>query len=378
MRPSYKEVPVATVGLLVALSFAAQGCGRNAAAENAPAAPVITLVAEDVATVESRELAVGPIVTGTLTARTHATIRAEMGGTVVAMFADRGMPVAAGAQLLRIDDRSVREAMAAARSDASTEESGIVLAARRLTRSETLLAGGAISREDVEDGRHALTAAESRLAAARARLTAANDAFAHTVIRTPFAGIVSARPVNLGDVIESGTVLFEVIDPAVMYVESAVPTADLGAVRVGAAVSFSITGYPDRTFKGRIERVSPAADPTTRQVPVFVAIQNDDRQLVAGLFAEGRITPTAGPALLVPGAAIERNGGAAAVVRLAGGHIERRPVETGRQDGDGALVEIRSGLALGDTVLLGVSRSLPTGTAARVAGGKTVTTPIAR
>ena len=183
---------------------------------------------------------------------------------------------------------------------------------------------------------------------------------------------------NLGDVIESGTVLLEVIDPAVMYVESAVPTADLGAVRVGAAVSFSITGYPDRTFKGRIERVSPAADPTTRQVPVFVAIQNDDRQLVAGLFAEGRIAPTAGPALLVPGAAIERNGGAAAVVRLAGGHIERRPVETGRQDGDGALVEIRSGLALGDTVLLGVSRSLPTGTAARVAGGKTVTTPTAR
>ena len=378
MRPSYKEVPVATVVLLVALSFAAQGCGRNAAAENAPAAPVITLVAEDVATVESRELAVGPIVTGTLTARMHATIRAEMGGTVVAMFADRGMPVAAGAQLLRIDDRSVREALASAKSDVTTEESGIVLAARRLTRSEALLAGGAISREDVEDGRHALTAAESRLAAARARLTAANDAFAHTVIRTPFAGIVSARPVNLGDVIESGTVLFEVIDPAVMYVESAVPTADLGAVRVGAAVSFSITGYPDRTFKGRIERVSPAADPTTRQVPVFVAIQNDDRQLVAGLFAEGRITPTAGPALLVPGAAIERNGGAAAVVRLAGGHIERRPVETGRQDGDGALVEIRSGLALGDTVLLGVSRSLPTGTAARVAGGKTVTTPIAR
>src|SRR5205085_4427564 len=135
-----------------------------------------------------------------------------------------------------------------AKLDVTTEESGIVIAARRLTRSETLLAGGAISREEVEDVRHALTAAESRLAAARARLTAANDAFGRTIIRSPFAGVVSARPVNLGDVIESGTVLFEVIDPAVMYVESVVPAADIGAVHVGAAVSFSITGYPDRAF----------------------------------------------------------------------------------------------------------------------------------
>src|SRR4051812_9805704 len=197
MRPSYR-VPIAAGALLVALTLTLEACGRNAAAENAPAAPGITLVAEDVATVESRQLAEGPIVTGTLTARTHATIRAEVGGTIVAMFADRGMPVAAGAQLLRIEDRSLREALASAKSDVAAEESGIVLAARRLTRSETLLAGGAISREEVEDVRHALATAESRLAAARARLTAANDALDRTVIRTPFAGMVSARPVNLG------------------------------------------------------------------------------------------------------------------------------------------------------------------------------------
>jgi hypothetical protein len=116
----------------------------------------------------------------------------------------------------------------------------------------------------------------------------------------------------------------------------------------------------------------------TRQVPVFIAIQNDDRRLVAGLFAEGRIAPTAAPALLVPGAAIERDKAVTSVVRFANGRIERRPVETGRQDTDGTVVEIRSGLTLGDTVLIGVSRSLPTGTAARIAGGKSVVTPTAR
>jgi RND family efflux transporter MFP subunit len=164
-----------------------------------------------------------------------------------------------------------------------------------------------------------------------------------------------------------------------MYLESSVPSADLGAVAVGTAVTFSVTGYPGRAFVGRVERVNPAADPTTRQVPVFITISNHDGRLVAGLFAEGRIAADDGPALFVPGAAVEHNAGAAAVVRFAGGRIERRPVATGRQDADGALVEIRSGLAAGDTVLIGVSRSLPTGTAARVAGGPVaVATPATR
>jgi membrane fusion protein (multidrug efflux system) len=377
MTPTYK-VSIATGGLAVALAFAVQACGKNAAAETAPAAPVVTLVAEDLATVERRELAIGPIVTGTLTARTHATIRAELGGTVVETFADRGMQVSAGARLLRIEDRAVRDAQASALSDVRTEEEGILVARRRLTRSTALHAGGAISSEEVEDVQHALTSAESRLAAARARLSSASDALNRTVVRAPFAGVVSARPVNAGDVVESGNVLFEVLDPTTMYLESAVPSADLATVRVGAAVAFSVTGYPGRMFNGRIERVSPAADPATRQVPVFITIQNDDRRLVAGLFAEGRVAPTVGPALLVPGAAIERDKAVTSVVRFANGRIERRAVETGRQDSDGTVVEIRSGLTLGDTVLIGVSRSLPTGTAARVADGKTVVTSNAR
>ena len=174
---------------------------------------------------------------------------------------------------------------------------------------------------------------------------------------------------NTGDIIESGNVLFEVIDPATMYVEGSVPAAQIGTVRVGATVDFDVTGYPGRTFTGRIERVNPSADPATRQIPVFIAIGNGEGKLVAGLFAEGRVAPSAGRALLVPGAAVDRAGGVALVVRFAGGRIERVPVEIGRSDANGALVEIRAGLTLGDTVVLGVSRSLPSGTAARVADG---------
>ena len=368
----------ATAALIVATPLAIQGCGKSAAAET-PRIPVVaTIVTEDVATVERGEITNGPVITGTLTARRHATVRAEVGGVVLTALVDRGMTVTAGTPMLRIEDRALRDAEAAARSNVKTDEDALALAERRLTRSEKLVAGGAIAAEEAEDSRQALTSAESRLAASRAQLSAAIDALGRTVVRAPFAGVVSARPVNTGDVVQSGDVLFEVIDPTTMYVEGTVPSAQLGMVRVGSPVTLTVTGYQNRMFAGRVERVNPAADPTTRQVPIFITIQNTDGQLVAGLFAEGRVAPTTGPALLVPGAAVDRSGDSPTVVRLVGGHIERRPVQTGRQDRDGSIIEVRSGLTLGDTVLLGVARSLPTGTAARVAGGKTAGTPTAR
>lgn len=367
--------------LIVALTVSAQGCSRSAAAETAPAAPVVTLVTEDLATVERRDLGVGTIITGTLTARRHAVVRAEVGGAVMATYADRGTQVAAGAALVRIEGRAIRDAQIAATSEVRSAEDALDLATRRLTRAQSLLAGGAISADEVEDARQALRSVEAKVAASRARLSAANDAVARTVVRAPFAGIVSARPVNDGDIVESGNALFELLDPTTMYIESAVPASDIGSIRVGAPVEFTVTGYAGRTFAGRIERVNPAADPTTRQVPVFIAIQNGDGRLVAGLFAEGHVAPAGAPTLIVPSAAIERTNGSAEVVRFAGGRIERRAVQTGGHDTDDSLVEIRAGLALGDTVVLGVSRSLPTGTAARVAGTRAdvaVATPTAR
>ena len=104
------------------------------------------------------------------------------------------------------------------------------------------------------------------------------------------AGVVSKRAVNAGDVATMGTELYTIIDPSSMRLEAAVPSEQIGAVRVGAPVSFEVRGYPDQTFEGRVERISPAADAATRQVPIFVQIPNASGRLVAGLFAEGRVT----------------------------------------------------------------------------------------
>ena len=87
--------------------------------------------------------------------------------------------------------------------------------------------------------------------------------------------------------------MFRIIDPSSMRLEASVPSEDLSILRVGANVDFTVRGY-DRSFTGRIERIAPQADPTTRQVPIYVAIPNPGGRLVAGLFAEGRVVSQLG------------------------------------------------------------------------------------
>ena len=135
-------------------------------------------------------------------------------------------------------------------------------------------------------------AGQAQLEDARARLASAQKNLDNTVIKSPYDGVVSERQANAGDIVSPGTPLFTVVDPSTMRLEGAVPADQLGAVRVGAPVRFSVTGYPGRTFEGSVTSVYPSADPQTRQVRLFARIPNTGNGLVAGLYATGRVTST--------------------------------------------------------------------------------------
>jgi multidrug efflux pump subunit AcrA (membrane-fusion protein) len=127
-------------------------------------------------------------------------------------------------------------------------------------------------------------------------------------------------------------------------------------------VQFMVRGYNGQTFTGTIERISPVADPVTRQVSVFAAIPNASGRLIAGLYAEGRIQTEITRALVLPAAAIDVTGGAPTVTRVRDGRTERVEVSLGLRDGSTERVEIASGLDDGDVVLTGAARSLTPGT----------------
>jgi RND family efflux transporter MFP subunit len=202
---------------------------------------------------------------------------------------------------------------------------------------------------------------------ARAQLASAQQQLSGTRATAPFSGVVSARLVSAGDVVAPGSALFTVVDPGSMRYEASVPADQLAQVRVGAPVRFSVTGYPGRTFEGRVTRINPVADPTTRQVRLLVSVPNAGGQLVGGLFAEGRVAAERRASLVVPANAIDERGVGPAVYRVKGGVVERVTVEVGLRDPRTDRVAITGALAAGDTLLTGAAQGITVGTPVRVA-----------
>jgi multidrug efflux pump subunit AcrA (membrane-fusion protein) len=151
-----------------------------------------------------------------------------------------------------------------------------------------------------------------------------------------------------------------------MRLEASVPSEDLSALKVGAVVDFTVRGY-QQTFQGKIERIAPQADPTTRQVRIYVAIPNVNNQLVAGLYAEGRVVTQAATGLILPQTAVNTtDGGEAWVLRVTDGKTERVPVTVALTDPRTERVLVASGVSPSDTLLQGPSRSIPPGTPVQV------------
>jgi multidrug efflux pump subunit AcrA (membrane-fusion protein) len=134
-------------------------------------------------------------------------------------------------------------------------------------------------------------------------------------------------------------------------------------------VNFTVSGYPGRQFVGHIVRVNPTADPTTRQVRIYVSIPNAGRTLVGGLFATGRMSSDTNTGLVVPAAAVDVRGTAPFVMRVKGGKVEKAPVQLGISDKASEAYEILAGLQAGDTVLLGAAQGITPGTPVRITSG---------
>ena len=144
------------------------------------------------------------------------------------------------------------------------------------------------------------------------------------------------------------------------------PAEQLSLIRIGVPVAFTVSGYPGREFVGHITRINPTADPTTRQVRIYVSIPNAGRTLVGGLFANGRMSSATKLGLVVPQAAVDVRGSAPSAVRVRGGKAERVQVQVGITDKSSETIEILSGLSAGDTLLLGAAQGITPGTAVKI------------
>ena len=344
------------------------GCNRGddaSATSTESAETVVTVGPENVAVATLAELRSGPSISGSLEPEQAATMRSEVNGSVLRTLVDAGQRVRRGQLIATLDDRALQEGFLSSRSSVRSAESSLELARRNLQRTERLTQAGALPERDLEDARLDVTNAEGALADARARLAAAREQVEDTQVRAPFDGIVSERQADAGDVVQVGAPLFSIVDPRRLRLEASVPAENIGRLRQGTEVEFTVTGV-DRRITGRIDRVNPVVDSTTRQVRIYVAIPNLDQTLVAGLFAEGRVATDTKRAVAVPVAAIDSRGNTPKVHVIQRGRVAETEVQTGVRDDAAELVEIQAGLAAGDTVLLGSAQGVTPGSRVRV------------
>ena len=357
----------ATLIAAAALSLGACRKGQSDANAEAVAAAQPTMVGkESIAIAERRRVEDGPPISGQLAAEKQATVRAQVSGAVLQTLVEQGQRVAAGALLARLDDAGIQQSYLSARSSVTTAQSAAALSTRELERAEKLLAAGAVAERDLEGARQSNAGAQAALADARARLSLAEKQLGYTRVTAPFAGVVSERQANAGDVMSPGTAMFTVVEPSSMRLEASVPAEQLSSVKVGDPVSFTVSGYAARKFVGHITRVNPVADPTTRQVRIYASIPNEGASLVGGLFAEGRVASESREGIVLPMTAVDQRGTAPFVIRLKGGRTEKVTVSLGLQDKTTETVEIHGGLAVGDTVLVGQAQGISVGTLVRI------------
>jgi RND family efflux transporter MFP subunit len=359
-------------GGLVALTafslvgVALTGCADRSAGDEPESPAPIVIGPENIAIVKDTLLMDGPSISGTLGAEREARVRAELGGSILDLLAEPGQTVAAGQVLAQIEPQTAREQAAFADALVRSLENDVRLQRRNLERDTRLADAGALSTRAVEADSLAVAQAEASLAEANARQVVARRALARASVRAPFAGVVSEERVSVGDVVQNGTELFTIVDPTSLRLEAQLPAQALAGLRVGTAVQFTVSGFGDQRLTGRVTRIYPSVDPTTRQVRILVTVPNPGQQLVVGLFAEGRVVTSERQALTVPKAAVDLRGVRPTVSQVENGRMVRTEVVLGLEDVVAELVEVVSGLAVGDTIVLGSSRGIAAGTPIRV------------
>lgn len=342
--------------LVLALILSVTACnkkdkdGKSTDAEN-KAAQTLKVTTEDLLTVQNSALSSGPVITGSIQPERRADLRAEVSTIVLQVLKENGESVRKGDILVRLDDTSIRDSMNSAEESARASAQSFDQAERQFQRLKTLRASGMTSTQQLEDAEIRRNNAQSDLVAAKARAVQARQQLQRTEVRAPFDGIVSERKVSAGDTAQIGKELVKVIDPASMRFQGLVSADKVTLVKLGQAVNFRINGY-EKEFIGKVKRVDPAANATTRQVEVLVDFVGSDQPRISGLYAEGRIETGTTQVLMVSDSALIRDGDKAYVWSIKGGLLKKTNLVIGERDARRGDYVVTSGLNGGDKLIL--------------------------
>lgn len=315
---------------------------------------------------------------GSISPVQETLIYPRINGYVRAYRVDLGDAVTEGQVLAVIDNPEVEQelrqaqgAVAVARAGVAQARTQLALARVESARYGALVDSGIVSQQETaarrgqaEVGEANVAAATAALAGAEANVRRLQELKGYATVRAPFAGVVTARNVEVGQLVTAGSAagqaMFRVSKTDVVRVMVNVPQLYAPGVRVGAAATVRLREFPGRSFRGTITRTSGALDAATRTLLTEVRVPNTDRTLLAGMYAQLQlVVERAAAPLYVPATALVANAEGTRVAVVEGGAIRWRAVVIDADLGD--RVAVVEGVREGDEVVVTPSDRLTDG-----------------
>jgi RND family efflux transporter MFP subunit len=339
----------AVVALLVAAGLLSRSLAARRGAGGAGAAP--RLVAA-----ERRMIDTAVTATGVIRPRVGGEVRvgSQVSGIVKSLRVTEGSHIRRGDVIAVIDSRAVEARLAQARAQAAVDAVELRRARLDLARNQRLAALELVPRQQTEDLALAAESAQAKLDKALRDVAVVATDLAYVVVRAPISGTIASVSTQEGETVAASlaapTFVTILADDALQLI-AVVDETDIGNVRPGNPVRFTVEAFPARELAGRVARVAPKATIVSGVVnyEVTVEILTGGRELKPDMTANVSIQTARHVALLLPAAAVGREGESHFVlVPGTGGGLVRRAVMAGAREA--GMTEIRSGLAAGERV----------------------------
>jgi HlyD family secretion protein len=299
----------------------------------------------------------------------------QVSGVIEKIFVDYNAQVKKGQMLAQLETNTLLEKQKQAKASVRSAQSDLDYATQNYQRVKTLFEANAATQATYEDATNRRHQAETTFENAKAKLKQAEVDLSYAYIYSPIDGVVLDRAVNTGQTVAaafSTPTLFTIAeDLTKMQVEADVDEADIGQVRVGQLVNFTVDAYPGDIFMGTVSqlRLQPVVTSNVVTYTVIVNAPNPDQKLLPGMTANITIVVASEKGLLVPVEAInfQLNEEIATYLEIAGDatntkrgvwiksgdKIERKQISTGL--GDGIFFIVNSGITGGQEVILSAS-----------------------
>jgi RND family efflux transporter MFP subunit len=293
------------------------------------------------------------VLPGNVTAYTDAPIYARTDGYLVRWYYDIGSKVEKGALLATIDAPEIDKQVAQAESDLATSQANANIARIQAERYAALVKSEAVSQQDADTYANQATATAAAVRSEQANVQRVEELQSFEKVYAPFDGVVTARAVDTGQLINqgSGAELFHMQAIGTLRVYTNVPQIYAQTLQRGMKIDITFPEHPGKIYVGTLVRTADAIDPASRTLLAEIDVNNSSGELLPGSLAQVHFkTPTAGASFIVPASALIFRRDGMELAKVVDGD-KARLVHVVIGEDDGASVQIVSGLNPGDQII---------------------------